>query len=102
MIWVVITGLLLGVLLAQRFRITILLPATLAVAVVVFGVARTRVSDASSIVLIIIVASASMQAAYFVSILVRRAMRKQSRLGSLSKTHQPEIPCARGKEFRSS
>jgi hypothetical protein len=82
MIWVSLACLAVGALLAQRFRIAVLLPATLAVAVLAFGAATTQVESASSTTLIIIVTCVSMQAGYFVGMLVRRRIGGASRLSS--------------------
>lgn len=97
MTWVLTASAVVGALLAQRFRIIALLPATLAVAVVAFAVAKTLVSSPSSTVLMIVVTSASMQAGYFVGLLVRRAVRRASRLTSFSKPHRPGMPCTNGR-----
>ena len=86
MIWIPIVSLAIGALLAQRFRIVVVLPATLVVAIVAFGVARTQTSSASSIVLIIVLTSVSTQAGYFVGMLVRRGMGGASRSSSFSQT----------------
>jgi hypothetical protein len=75
-----VIGLAVGALLAQRFKFVVLLPATLAVAVVAFGVATTQTSSASSTILIIVVTSVSMQAGYLAGMLVRRGMGGASRV----------------------
>jgi len=91
MIWVPIVSLAVGALLAQRFKIIVVLPATLAVAVVAFGVATTQNSSASSTIMIIVVTSVSMQAGYFVGMMVRRGMGGASR-SSFSQTTSARDP----------
>jgi hypothetical protein len=92
MIWVPVVGLAVGALLAQRFKIVVLLPATLAVAVVAFGVATTQSSSASSTVLIIVVTSVSMQAGYLAGMLVRRGRGGASRTPLFSQTTSARDP----------
>jgi hypothetical protein len=92
MIWVSLVGLAVGALLAQRFRIVVLLPATLAVAVVAFGVATTQTSGASSTILIIVVTTVGMQAGYFAGMLVRRGMGAARRAPSFSQTTSARDP----------
>jgi len=79
-------GLAVGALLAQRFKFVVLLPATLAAALVAFGVATTQASSASSTILIVVVTSVSMQTGYFAGMLVRRGIGGTSRVPSLSQT----------------
>ena len=92
MIWVAVIGLAVGALLAQRFKFIVLLPATLAVAVVVFGVATAQTSSASSTILIIVVTSVSMQAGYLAGMLVRRGMGGASKVPSFSQTTSARDP----------
>jgi hypothetical protein len=86
MIWLPVVGLAAGALLAQRFKFAALLPATLAVAIVAFGVATTQTSSPSSTILIIVVTSVSMQVGYFAGMLVRRVMGDANGMPSLSQT----------------
>ena len=92
MFWVPIVGLTVGALVAQRFRIVALLPATLAVAVLAFAVATTRMSSTLSTVLIIVVTTVCMQAGYFAGMLLRRGVGGTSRLSSFSQTTSARDP----------
>jgi hypothetical protein len=92
MFWVPIVGLTVGALLAQRFRIVSLLPATLAVAVLAFAVATSRASSVSSTILIIVVTTVSMQVGYFAGMLVRRGAGGASRLSSFFQTTSARDP----------
>ena len=78
MIWLPMIGLAVGALLAQRFKFVVLLPATLAAALVAFGVATTQASSASSTILIVVVTNVSMQVGYFVGMLVRGGWVEQA------------------------
>ena len=79
-------GLAVGALLAQRLKIGVLLPVTLAVAVVATGVATMQISSASSTILIIVVTTVGMQAGYFAGMLVRRGTGEASKAPSFSQT----------------
>jgi hypothetical protein len=92
MIWVPVVGLGIGALLAQRFKIVVLLPATLAVAVVALGVATTQSSVASSTILIVVMTSVSMQAGYLAGMLVRRGIGGTSRVPSFSQPTSARDP----------
>ena len=92
MFWVPIVGLAVGALLAQRFRIISLLPATLAVALLAFAVATSRASSVSLTILIIVVTTVSMQAGYFAGMLLRRGVGGTSRLSSYSQTTSARDP----------
>jgi hypothetical protein len=69
MIWLSIVSLLVGALLAQRFKIIVLVPATLTVMVIATGAGAAQASSAWLIVGMIAAASVSMQAGYFVGML---------------------------------
>jgi membrane protein DedA with SNARE-associated domain len=92
MIWVPMVGLAVGALLAQRFKIVALLPATLAIAVLAFAVATARTSSALATILIIVATSVCMQAGYFVGMLLRRGVGGASRLSSFSQTKSARDP----------
>ena len=92
MIWVAIVGLAVGALLAQRFKIIVLLPATVAFVLVALVVARTQIGGASSTILIVVVTNVSMQVGYFVGMLVRGGMGGASRLTSISRTTSTRGP----------
>jgi hypothetical protein len=86
MIWLPVIGLVVGALLAQRFKFVVLLPATIATAVVAFGVAAMQTSSALSSILMIVVTSVSLQAGYFAGMLIRRGKGGASRVPSLSQS----------------
>ena len=69
MIWLSIVSLLVGALLAQRFKIIVLVPATLTVLVIAVGAGAAQAGSAWWIVGMIAAASVSMQAGYFVGML---------------------------------
>jgi hypothetical protein len=92
MIWVPVVGLGVGALLAQRFKIVVLLPATFAIAVVALGVAITQSRGASSTILIVVLTSVSMQAGYLAGMLVRRGMGGASRAPSFSRPTSARDP----------
>ena len=74
MIWLSIVSLLVGALLAQRFRIIVLVPATLAVVVIAIGAGVAHASSVWSIVGMIVAASVSIQAGYFVGMLIQHGL----------------------------
>jgi membrane protein DedA with SNARE-associated domain len=86
MIWIAVVGLAVGVLLAQRFKIVVLLPGTVAIAIVALAVATTQASSASSTVLIMGVTTVGMQVGYFVGMLARRGTGRATRSPSFSQT----------------
>ena len=91
MIWLPVIALAVGALLAQRFRFVVLVPATLATAVVALGVAATQTSSALSSIAIIVVTSVSMQAGYFAGMLVRRSTGGARSVPSFSQDTRREI-----------
>jgi hypothetical protein len=88
MIWLSIVSLWVGALLAQRFRIIVLVPATLTVLVIAIGAGAAQASSAWWIVGMIAAASVSMQLGYFVGMLIQRGLGalSASRSSSLSPT----------------
>jgi hypothetical protein len=74
MISLSMVSLLVGALLAQRFRIIALVPATLTVLVVAIGAGVAQVSSAWWIVGMIAAASASIQVGYFVGMLIQHGL----------------------------
>jgi hypothetical protein len=74
MIWLSIVSLSGGALLAQRFRIIVLVPATLAVLVIAIGAGAAQASFAWRIVGMIAAASVSMQLGYFVGMLIQQGL----------------------------
>jgi hypothetical protein len=74
MIWLSIVSLLVGALLAQRFRIIVLMPATLTVLVIAIGAGVAQANSAWLIVGMIAAASVSIQAGYFVGMLIQHGL----------------------------
>jgi hypothetical protein len=77
MIWLPIVSLAVGALLAQRFKIIVLVPATLLVVIVVIGAGVAQGNTVWLIILKIVLATVSTQAGYLVGMLL------QHRLGAL-------------------
>jgi hypothetical protein len=69
MVWLSIVSLSAGALLAQRFRIIVLVPATFAVLVIAIGAGAAQANSVWLIVAMIAAASVSMHAGYFVGML---------------------------------
>ena len=74
MIWLSIISLAVGALL-QRFKIVVLVPATLMVVVVAIGAGVVQTSGARWTVLTIAAASVCIQAGYFVGMLIQHGLR---------------------------
>ena len=74
MVWLSIVSLSAGALLAQRFRIIVLVPATLAVLVIAIGAGVAQANSAWLIVGMIAAASVSIQAGYFVGMLIQHGL----------------------------
>jgi membrane protein DedA with SNARE-associated domain len=74
MIWLSIGSLMVGALLAQRFKIIALVPATFAVLVIAIGAGVAQANSAWLIVAMIAAASVSMQAGYFVGMLIQHLL----------------------------
>ena len=71
MIWLSIVSLLVGALLARRFRIIVLVPATLTVLVIAIGAGVAQASSGWFVVGMIAAASVSIQAGYFLGMLIQ-------------------------------
>ena len=71
MIWLSITSLAVGALLARRFKIIVLVPATLAVVVIAIGVGLSETKSVWSTILMIAAASVGIQAGYFAGMLIQ-------------------------------
>ena len=69
MIWLSIVSLVIGALLAQRFKVMVLVPATPMVVLVAIGAGVVQGNTAWLIILTILAATVSMQAGYFVGML---------------------------------
>ena len=74
MIWLSIVSLSVGAVLAQRFRIIVLVPATLAVVVIAIGAGVAQANSAWLIVGMIAAASVSIQAGYLVGMLIQHGL----------------------------
>jgi membrane protein DedA with SNARE-associated domain len=74
MIWLSIVSLGAGALLAHRFKIIVLVPATLLVVVVAAGTGLAQTKGVWSILLMIAAASVGMQTGYFIGMLIQHAL----------------------------
>jgi uncharacterized membrane protein len=74
MVWLSIVSLMAGALLAQRFKISVLVPATIAIAVVAMGVGLTQANGFWSTTLVVAAASVCVQAGYFAGMLVQHGL----------------------------
>ena len=74
MIWLSLISLVAGVLLAQRFKIVLLVPATLFAVVAAAGAGLVRINSVWSTVLAIVAAGSGMQAGYFVGMLLHHGL----------------------------
>jgi hypothetical protein len=74
MIWLSIVSLSVGALLAQRFKIIVLVPATLAVLAIAIVAGIEQASSAWLIVGMIAAASVSIQVGYFVGMLIQHGL----------------------------
>jgi hypothetical protein len=74
MIWLSIVSLSVGALLAQRFKIVVLVPATLTVLAIAIGAGIAQASSAWFIVGMIAAASVSIQVGYFVGMLIQHGL----------------------------
>jgi hypothetical protein len=87
MIWLSIVSLSVGALLAQRFRIIVLVPATLTVLVIAIGAGVAQASSAWLIVGMIAAASVSIQVGYFVGMLIQHGLIALLASGSSPLSH---------------
>ena len=74
MIWLSIISLVAGALLAQRFKVVLLVPATLFAVVAAAAAGLVRTNSVWSTVLAIAAAGAGMQAGYFVGMLLHHRL----------------------------
>jgi hypothetical protein len=86
MIWLLIVSLAVGALLAQRFKIVVLVPATLMVVIVAIGAGVAQANTIWLIILKIVLGTVSIQAGYFVGMLI------QHRLGVLLASRSSSLP----------
>jgi hypothetical protein len=87
MMWLSIISLSVGALLAQRFKIIVLVPATFAVLVLAIGAGVAQASSAWLIVLTIAAASVSIQVGYFVGMLIQHGLSVLLARGSSPFSH---------------
>jgi membrane protein DedA with SNARE-associated domain len=74
MIWLSIVSIGAGALLAHRFKIIVLVPATLLVVVVAAGAGLVQTKDVWSILLMIAATSVGMQTGYFLGMLIQHGL----------------------------
>ena len=87
MIWLSIVSLSIGALLAQRFKVIALVPATFAVLVIAIGAGVAQASSAWSIIGMIAAASVSIQVGYFVGMLIQHGLSALLASGSSAFSH---------------
>jgi hypothetical protein len=94
MIWLPIVSLAVGALLAQRFKIIALVPATLMVVIVAIGAGVAQGNTVWLIILKIVLATVSTQAGYLVGMLLQHRLGAllASRSSSLSHTTSARDP----------
>jgi hypothetical protein len=86
MIWLSIVSLAVGALLAQRFKIIVLAPATLMAVIAAIGTGGAQGNTVWLIALKIVAATVSMQAGYFVGMLIQHC------LGAVLASRSPPFP----------
>jgi hypothetical protein len=86
MIWLSIVSLTAGALLAQRFKIIVLMPATLVVALLAVGAGLAQ-SRGWSVLLMIAAASVGLQTGYFAGMLIQYGLGFRLARGSSSFSH---------------
>ena len=93
MIWLSIVSVVAGALLALRFKVIVLLPATLVVAVVVIG-AVAQMHSVFLTILTTVVASVALQVGYFIGMVVKYGVRVvfPTRLSPSSQTASVQDP----------
>jgi membrane protein DedA with SNARE-associated domain len=94
MIWLSIVSLLAGALLAHRFKVIALVPATIVVAVVAVGAGLAQTKGVWSILLMIAIASVGMQVGYFVGMMIQHGLgalleRKSSPFADTTSARNP-------------
>ena len=87
MIWLSLVSLTAGALLAYRFKIIVLVPATLLVALLAFGAGLAQTRGFWSILLTIAVASVGLQIGYFAGMLIQYSLGFRLARGSSSFSH---------------
>jgi hypothetical protein len=74
MVWLASVSLAVGALLAQRFKIMVLVPATLVVGLVAIGAGVAQASGVWSIILMMATASVGIQIGYFLGMLIQNGL----------------------------
>jgi hypothetical protein len=87
MIWLSIVSLTAGALLAHRFKIIVLVPATLMVALLAVGAGLAQTRGVWSILLMIAATSVGLQIGYFAGILIQYGLGFRLARGSSSFSH---------------
>jgi hypothetical protein len=87
MIWLSIVSLTAGALVAQRFKIIVLAPATFVVALLAIGAGLAQTRGVWSILLMIAAASVCLQAGYFAGLLLQYGLGFRLSRGSSSFSH---------------
>ena len=87
MVWLSMVSLSIGALLAQRFKIIALVPATVAVLVIAIAAGVAQASSALLIVGMIAAASVSIQVGYFVGMLIQLCLSALLASGSSPFSH---------------
>jgi hypothetical protein len=87
MIWLSIVSLTAGALLAQRFKIIVLVPATLMVALLAVSAGLVHTRSIWSILLMIAAASVGLQTGYFAGLLIQYGLGFRMARGSASFSH---------------
>ena len=87
MIWLSIVSLSVGALLAQQFKIVVLVPATLTVLAIAIGAGIAQASSALFIIGMIAAASVSIQVGYFVGMLIQLGLSALLASGSSPLSH---------------
>jgi hypothetical protein len=87
MVWLSIVSLTAGALLAHRFKIIVLVPATLVVALLAVGAGLVQTRGVWSILLMIAAASVGLQTGYFAGLLIQCGLGFRLARGSSSFSH---------------
>jgi hypothetical protein len=87
MIWLSIVSLTAGALLAHRFKIIVLVPATLVVALLAVGAGLAQTRGVWSVLLMIAAASVGLQTGYFAGMLIQYGLGFRLARGSSSFSH---------------
>jgi hypothetical protein len=89
MIWLSIVSITAGALLAHRFKIVVLVPATLVVVLLAVGAGLAQTKAVWAILVTIVVAGVGLQTGYFVGMLIHYGSGFRLARGSSSYSHPP-------------